>query len=92
MEVIFPFVMVNWSFLATFFLCECGERVMNQFDEFHDEIYQCNWYSFPIEIQKMLVIAMSISQQPAIIQGFGNLLCTRDTFKRVIFFFFFEIK
>ena len=53
------------------------------FDSFNDTFSQCDWYSFPIEIQQMLVIVMANAQQPVIIKGFANTLCARESFTKV---------
>lgn len=81
-----------WSFTLIFLLCESGEAVSHQFDEFDNEFWQSNWYLFPIEMQRMLVIVMLNTQRPAIIQGYANTLCSRDAFKTVKFLMCVRIK
>lgn len=71
------------SLILVFFLCELGESVANQYKLVDDELYQCDWYSFPIEVQRSLVIFRSYTQQPVLIQGFGNIRCVRNSFKNV---------
>lgn len=68
-----------------FFPCELGEMVTNQYELLDDELCQLDWYLFPIEMQRSLVIFMSFTQQPAMIRGFANVRCGRDTFKKVGF-------
>lgn len=65
------------------FYCECGERVINQFTEFDKLICECDWYTFPIELQRMLLTFMTSTQQPPIIHGFANAACTRESLKAV---------
>lgn len=74
------------SLVLIFFLCELGNMVTNQYELLNDEMYQCDWYSFSIEMQQMFVTFMSFTQQPVLIHGYGNTLtqCRRDTFKKVI--------
>lgn len=62
---------------------ELGEMLMRKFNEFNDAFYQCKWYFFSIEMQKMLLIVIANTQQPIFVQGFGNISCTRDSFKKV---------
>lgn len=76
-------VLILTSFVLMFFICEFGERLSHYFNTFDDAFGQCRWYLFPIEMQRMLVIATINTQQPVIIQSFGNIPCTRDSFKRV---------
>ena len=71
---------VVWNFLMLYLYCEMGESVEQQFDVFHEELRRLDWYLFPIEIQSMLVIMLSSSQQSKCIQGFANIACTRDAF------------
>lgn len=75
--------MVFWTFALIFFFCELGEMVTNQFNQFSDVLGQSSWYLFPIELQRMLVTAIVNAQEPVIIRGFGNTMCTRDAFKLV---------
>lgn len=84
-ELILPIIMVGWSFTIIFFYCHFGAMVCNQFSNFDDELCQCHWYLFPVEVQKLLLIFMSDSQQSTYIRGYGGILCTRDSFKNVIF-------
>lgn len=57
--------------------------LIRQFYRFNDALLQSNWYRFPIDTQKMLLIVVANAQQPIIIQGFGNIACTREVFKKV---------
>lgn len=54
-----------------------------QFRVFSMELCQCNWHLFPIDIQRMLLIFISHTQQPIFIRSYGNILCTREFFKQV---------
>lgn len=75
-------MLATWQFSLIFFLCECGEFVMDQFGEFDYELCQCNWYLFPVEMQRMIVIVI---MRPPIIRGYAVTECTREAFKRVKF-------
>lgn len=79
-----------WPFASIFPVCEFGRRfeVSSRFEEINDATHQFDWYSFPIEIQNMLPIVyniLNVAQQPVVFQGFGNIVCTLDSFKRVNF-------
>lgn len=82
-EMIFTLILMCVSFFAIFSFCEFGEMINTQFEQFDVELCQCDWYSFSIDMQQMLVAFMTCTQQPAIIHGFANTECTRSTFKRV---------
>ena len=72
-----------WTFALIFSVCELGEQMSNGFDSFDDKLCQCDWYSFPIQLQQIYLIFLSNTQQPTNIACYGNISCTRDTFKKV---------
>lgn len=74
---------IFWSLVAIFIVCEIGEMTTSEFDSFNDTFYQCEWYEFPIKIQRMLLIVTANAQHPVIIKGFGNTLCARESFTKV---------
>lgn len=88
--VITSLLIFSWALLIILFWCEFGKIVCEKFAVFDHELWQCKWYLFPIEMQRMLVIFMSNTQDQATLLGYGNIECTRDTFKRVICFFSFS--
>lgn len=60
------FIAVSIGVLSTvFFLvcCEFGAMLSNKFDTLNDELFQCKWYLFPIEVQKMLIVFMAGTQE-----------------------------
>ena len=65
------------SFMILFVLCELTQIITDEFASFNDELNQFAWYSFPIKMQQILIIVMANAQQPTVIRGFGNILCTR---------------
>lgn len=88
MEWANPISLVLCSFTLIYLLCELGEKVTSCFGVFNVELYRCHWYLFPIEVQRMLVIFMSDTQQPIFIRSYGNIMCTRKVFKKVVIFFY----
>lgn len=82
-DAIVPTMIVLYSLFLIFVFCEFGERVCSEFNIFHEKLCHCDWYLFPLEMQKMLLIILSSTQQPASIQGYANTQCTRDAFKSV---------
>lgn len=82
-EILYPLVLLFWSFAVVFVFCEFGEQVSNQYEYFNDELCECDWYLLPVEMQRILSIVMMNSQQPIFIQGYANTLCIRYTFKTV---------
>lgn len=85
-ELLFAIITTSASFLIIFSMCEFGEMVNNRFDLFDDELCECKWYTFPIELQKLLLTFMSNTQREAIIRGIGSTECNREAFKKVTSF------
>lgn len=77
-------IILTVSAITNVMFCEAGHMVGNRCVGFSDAIGQCKWYLFPIKIQQMLIIVMANSQNSTPIHGFGNILCSRETFKKVI--------
>lgn len=95
-EMINALVLVILTFMVLWIFCFYGGMVTEQFDSFKDHHCQCDWYLYPIEVQQSLVILLANAQKPAHIRGFGNVVCARDTFQKVVFwlnsfFFLFQI-
>lgn len=63
--------------------CELSQRIENTFIEIDAIIGRCDWYLYPIEIQRILPMIISMTQQPVTIECFGSASCNRDQFKKV---------
>lgn len=88
-------IVALWVVVMIFLTCESGERLTNQYDIFEYEYDQCNWYSFPLEIQRTLPILISSHQRPAMVQGYAHTVCRRAscatvTFLRFCWVFLFD--
>lgn len=84
-NILMLFTEMFWSFALCAFFCEFGEKVTQQFILFDDEINRCDWHLLPTNMRKIHLFFMQSTQQPAIIQGYGNISCLRNTFKKVNF-------
>lgn len=82
-ELVISMDMTIWAFILIFIICELSERLTTRFNEIHNEILQCDWYIFPHDVQRILPIIMSGTQNPFLFTGIGNIVYTRDAFKRV---------
>lgn len=78
-----PIILIFWSLVANFLFCEFGESVTSQCNELNDALCQCEWYLFPIDLQRMFPIIMLTAQKPNILKGFGGVSLTREAFKNV---------
>lgn len=72
-----------WSFGLILLICDFGEMVTIKFDSFDMDLWQCDWYLYSIEMQRIYKIFMSHTQLPTNIRGYGDIKCTRDTFQKV---------
>ena len=82
-DVLVMYFKMFYSYGAIGVYCELCEQISNGFEEVSDTIYQLDWYTYPMEIQRMLPIILNHAQQPVEIVSFGNIVCSRDTFKKV---------
>ena len=82
-DILSTTILVILTIVFGFVVCESGERVTNQFDMIDDELGRCDWHKLPIKMQKMYLIFRSDTQQSKNITSYGNIVCTRETFKRV---------
>lgn len=82
-EIVRPLLASFWSFNVQLVFCHYGQTVTDRFEEIVNALGGNDWYTFPIEIQRMLPIIINVSQKPVLISGFGNLLYTHESFKKV---------
>lgn len=79
--LLFYLSLVIVSFIFT--LCEPGAYMTNKFGLFNNELEQCKYYLLPIKMQKLYLIFSTDTQRPINLTSYGNILCDRDTSKRV---------
>lgn len=72
-----------WSFVIIFGVCEFGEKLSGTFEEINDVYDQFAWYSLPYDVQRILSTLVAVAQKPFEIRVFGSILCDRITFKKV---------
>lgn len=83
-ELIRAMIFVGWTFVSMFLIYNLGEMITKQFEMFHAELTQCDWYHFPVEIQRMFLIFMANTQELTVIRGYG-FIWNRSSFKKVSF-------
>lgn len=81
-DVIIIFFFLLYAFMNLFLYSECGERVTNQFNEFIEQLCECDWHLYSIKVQRMFIIALSANMRLANIEGYANTVCTRELFKQ----------
>lgn len=60
----------------------------SRFEEINDAFYNLNWEIFPDNAKRLMPIILHITQQPVHLESFGNVPCSRETFKKVRKHFF----
>lgn len=78
-----PFICMICSLAAILIVCEFGHQLTSQFNRFDERLCHSKWYLLPMDLQKMLVIVMTNTQQPAYLHSYGNIELTRNSFKEV---------
>lgn len=64
-------------------LCFFGQSLCDNFDKLNDSILSCEWYKFPIRLQRHLNLMRAAAQYPVVIRGFGSSTCTRESLQEV---------
>lgn len=77
------FFYVGYAFGLVFTVCELCQRISKSFLKINAIVDQLNWYLFPKNVQKMMLIISIMVQQSVDVECFGSIACNRDTFKRV---------
>lgn len=83
MEALLLTTAASWTFFIVSVTCEVAERITNEFLEIDYVIGHFDWYLYPTEVQRMLPIVIIMAQQPVVIECFGSISCSRETFKKV---------
>lgn len=70
------------AIVFVFIACELCHRLETSFSEINVAICKLQWYSYPINIQRMLVPCLIYTQQPVVIAFFGSIAGNREQFKK----------
>lgn len=68
-----------WPFLFCYFASMTTEHVAN----IGETVYNSNWFEYPIEFQKYVILIMARSQNPLYFNGLNLFGCTLHVFGRV---------
>lgn len=72
-----------YAFGIMYIACELGHHMNASFNECSEMVDQFDWYQLPLEIQRILPMILTCTQQPFQIIFFGSAACDRETFKCV---------
>lgn len=75
----------SYSFGPIFLACEVGQHLSDTAEGIDNMIEQFDWYLFPLQQQRMLCTILIDVQEPVVIACFGDVSCSRETFKKVNF-------
>lgn len=65
--------------------CYFGKLASESYEKMCDCIFfKLNWYEFPIELQKYVIVMIANMQKPINYHGFGIINLDLETFARVI--------
>lgn len=84
-------LLVFVSLFPFFVFCHFGGNLTYQFENVGDNLYQLEWYEYPMEVQKRLPIIIASTQKSIYMRGYGDTRSTYSVFKKVIFIKFIEI-
>lgn len=70
-------------FVMVFVSCEMGQQLTNIFEDIAIKFEQLNWYSYPMEFQRVLPTILIGAQELIIITCFGIFDGSREQLKRV---------
>lgn len=83
-EICFTLLMTFWSFMAILGFCIVGELVTDRFNIFNSTLCTTDWYGFPIELKRILVIFVAVTQKSVTLHGSGKTaFCRLEAFKKV---------
>lgn len=71
------------SFTWTFILCYYATSTTRAMNEIGDTLYNSNWYTYPDEVKKFMIIVIARSQKTIYFTGFKMVRCTLEVFMRV---------
>lgn len=71
-EIIAEVVITIWMFVFISILCEPGARAVNQFEMFGEELHWCDWYLMEVDMQRMYMVLLSVTQQPINISSYDS--------------------
>lgn len=73
---------INVQWLFTF--CYFGEHVTRRLEDVNGMFYQCDWFLFPIEVQKLMPVIIMNAKQPIYIGKIAGLYASLEVFGNVI--------
>lgn len=66
--------------------CDIGEHVTQRFEGLGDQVYQLDWHTLPLDMQRDLAIVIALAQKRIYVRGYADTRSTRKVFKKVPYY------
>lgn len=78
-------VLITIGIIATklFLFCFFGKMATESFIEMADCLFESNWQSLPIHLQKYFILMINNVQKPLFYSGYGIIILNLETFTKV---------
>lgn len=78
---------MGYSIGIVFIICEGVQRGCDAFNDL-ENIVECqmDWYLYPKDMKKLLLVIVNVIQQPVEVKCFGSIPCNRETFVKVNYY------
>lgn len=65
--------------------CYFGDMASNRLSSIGLAVYAANWYDYPVQLQRFIVLMISRSGKPAYFNAFDVINCSLEVFGKVVF-------
>lgn len=72
---------MTWPYLC----CRYASFTVDRISSLGEDVYDLNWYEYPIELRKYFVMIIARSQTPIEFTGLGLIYCNLNRFGKVSF-------
>lgn len=82
-KLIGPFSELLWSFGLVWIFCNLCEKLTTAFEEVCGAFDLLDWYFYPPKMTKILPVMIMNAQRRVVVECFGKISCSLETFKAV---------
>lgn len=66
-----------------FLYCFFGNKLTDDLLSMNDLVYESEWYHYPVQTQRYLILIMARAQQPFYISAYNVMPCTLENYGKV---------
>lgn len=88
--MIYSVICIVASLMWPLLFCYYADLTTNRMAAIGNDIYCLNWYDYPFEVRKYLILMIAYSQERIYFNGFNFVSCTLVTFSKVRNFMHFQ--